>query len=153
MSARRLFVAILTVFAVGAAVVYSARASRARIEHARAESNRLIAASEAMKRELNERFGITLTPLIENVSAPARAREFDWSRFSLAERQVILAKLFAHVNTVGRIFEITAQDGLRLEGGAGDLKKSADAAWAFYLSGKSFGRARAGSTKANRLGA
>jgi hypothetical protein len=138
MNARRLFVAVLTVFAVGVAVAFSHQAERARIETLRAESNRLIVASEATKRELNKKYGITLTPLIETVSASTRAREFDWSRFSASERRLILAKLFAHTNGVGRIFEIGGQDGLRLAGGAVELKKSADAAWAFYLAGNTF---------------
>jgi len=87
---------------------------------------------------LNARYGITLTPLFETVPASTRAREFDWSKFTPAKRQLILKKLFAHTSTIERIFEMARADGMRMDGGAGDLKKSGDAAWLFYLSGKDY---------------
>ncbi|MGZ3721457.1 MAG: hypothetical protein ACXVA9_00920 [Bdellovibrionales bacterium] len=138
MKAGRIFVALLTVFAVGFGVYSRENSALKQSEELKREGNRLIIQSENGKKELNDRYGITLTPLVETVPGTTRAREFDWSKFTPAQRKLILKKLFAHSQLIGRIFEIARADGMRMDGGAGNLKKSGDTAWLFYLSGKDY---------------
>ena len=138
MKAARIFVALVTVFAVGVVVYSRQNSSLERTENSKREANAMIIQSENLKKELNRRYGITLTPLFETIPASTRAKEFDWSKFSVSQRKTILKKLFTHTNMITRIFEIARAEGLRMDGGAGDLKKSGDAAWLFYLSGKEF---------------
>jgi hypothetical protein len=138
MNAGRIFVALLTVFAVGLAVNSRQNSAAKTAEQMKNEGNRLIVQSENSKKELNSLYGIALTPLFETVPAAARAREFDWSKFSPAQRRVILKKLFAHSALIGRIFAIARADGMRMNGGSGELQKSGDSAWLFYLSGMDY---------------
>jgi hypothetical protein len=138
MNAWRYILVLAAAIAVGFAASSAKKVERAKIEALKNEGNRRIIQAEQSKKELNQRYGINLTPLQETVPASVRAREFDWSKFSAGQRRVILKKLFAHVANVGRIFEICEHEGIRMDGGAGNLRKSSDTAWLFYLSAKDF---------------
>ena len=139
MSARQIFVGALTVFAVMIGAGMAAHiSSQKRVEAMQAESNRLINQVEILKHELNLHYGISLSPLVETVSPSARAREYRWAKLSPKQLRIVLAKLRRHYELVNRVFELSSQDGLRLGGGAEDLRKSADAAWRYYLAGKQF---------------
>jgi hypothetical protein len=138
MNAWRYILVLAAALAVGFAASSAKKVERAKVEALKNEGNHRILQAEKTKKELNRRYGINLTPLQETVPASVRAREFDWSHFSPAQRRVILKRLFDHVANVGRIFEICEHEGIRINGGAGNLRKSSDAAWLFYLSGKDF---------------
>ena|SRR5665213_2372150 len=99
--------------------------------------SRISTANSAMK-DLNEKYGINLSPLTETNTATTRAKAYDWAKPTAAQRKEIRTKLFNYVNNVTRVQEIGNHKNMQLLGGGDSLKSSSDAAWAFYLAAEAY---------------